>query len=74
MILFLGFSLLCMWHWIISNNIKSVCMAGDTCVGTMAYAHKHVFLLPREISPGPVHRFSCVCLWNFQEHGVFVEP
>jgi len=27
----------------------------------------HVFLLSAEISPGLVHRFSCVCLWNFQE-------
>ena len=46
-------------------------MAGDTCVGTMAYAHKRVFLLSAEIAPGTVHRFSCVSLWNFQEHGDF---
>jgi len=47
-------------------------MAGGTCVGTMAYAHKHVFSPSAGISPGPVHRFSCVSLWNFQEHGDLV--
>ena len=47
-------------------------MSVGTCVGTMAYAHKHVFSLSREISPGLVHGFSWVSLWNFQEHGVFV--
>jgi len=55
------------------KNVKRVCMAGVTCVGTMAYAHKHVFSLSREIPPGPIHRFSWVSLWNFQEHGVFVD-
>ena len=48
-ILFLGFSLLCMWHWRIRKIVKSVCMAGGTCVGTMAYAHKHLFSLSRDI-------------------------
>jgi len=52
--------------------VKLVYMTGDKHVYTTPYAHKHVFILSRYISPRPITDFVGSVLGKFQKHRDFI--